>query len=56
VLGCTSGLRGEVPGERRSVIRDDDNDNNNTHTMSAEQLLYAIKCGALFGTYFLVKI
>jgi hypothetical protein len=31
VVGCTNGGRGEVPGERRPVIRDgDDNSNNNT--------------------------
>jgi len=26
VVGCTIGSRGEVPGERRPVIRDDDDD------------------------------
>jgi hypothetical protein len=26
--GCTTGSRGEVPGERKLVIRDDDDDNN----------------------------
>jgi hypothetical protein len=29
VVGCTTGSRGEVPGERKPVIRDDDNDNDN---------------------------
>jgi hypothetical protein len=26
VVGCTTGSRGEVPGERKPVIRDDDDD------------------------------
>jgi hypothetical protein len=30
IVGCAIGSRGEVPGERRPVIRDDDDKNNNT--------------------------
>jgi hypothetical protein len=29
VVGCTIGARGEVPGERKPVIRDDDDDDDN---------------------------
>jgi hypothetical protein len=28
VVGCSSGSRGEVPGERKPVIRDDDDDDD----------------------------
>jgi hypothetical protein len=28
VVGCTIGSRGEVPGERKPVIRDDDDDDD----------------------------
>jgi hypothetical protein len=28
VGGCTTGSRGEVPGERKLVIRDDDDDDD----------------------------
>jgi hypothetical protein len=28
VVGCTIGSRGEVPGEGKPVIRDDDDDND----------------------------
>jgi len=27
-VGCTTGSRGEVPGERKLVIRDDDDDDD----------------------------
>jgi hypothetical protein len=27
-VGCTTGLREEVPGERKPVIRDDDDDDD----------------------------
>jgi hypothetical protein len=29
VVGCTTGSRGEVPGDRKPVVRDDDDDDNN---------------------------
>jgi hypothetical protein len=28
VVGCITGSRGEVPGERKPVIRDDDDDDD----------------------------
>jgi hypothetical protein len=28
-VGCITGSRGEVPGERKLVIRDDDDDDDN---------------------------
>jgi hypothetical protein len=31
-VGCTNGSRGEVPGERKPVIRDDDDDDDDDIT------------------------
>jgi hypothetical protein len=35
VLGCTTGSRGEVPEERKPVIRDDDGDDNCSSSSSS---------------------
>jgi hypothetical protein len=32
-VGCTTGSRGEVPGEEKPVIRDDDDDDKNNVLM-----------------------
>jgi hypothetical protein len=39
VVGCTTGSRGEVPGERKLIIiRDDDNNNNVKFLLESEKL------------------
>jgi hypothetical protein len=40
VVGCTTGSRGEVPGERKPMIRDDDNNNHlyTFHTCGTQRM------------------
>jgi hypothetical protein len=36
VVGCTTGSIGEVPGERKPVIRDDDDDDQQKITVNCK--------------------
>jgi hypothetical protein len=48
VVGFTTGSRGEVPGKKENLTRNDDDDNNNN--ICGEEILDAIQMAPKVGT------
>jgi hypothetical protein len=41
-VGCITGSRGQLPGERKPVIRDDDNYNSDIVMITTKKVIYSI--------------
>jgi hypothetical protein len=54
VVGCSTGSRGEVPGERKLVTRDDDDDDDNVIMMVMIIIITFEECSLSFSSKSLV--